>query len=238
MQIAKTYRYTLKEGQKGHDVWALQINVNASGLVGTIAEDGAFGPKTTLAIKRLQDKLGLAADGIAGPVTQRSLALRLIARVETKYSLPKGLIRGIVEGESGFMVGAVNWSVAGGVDCGWTQRRVIEQNYDEDNFRRAFHGPVQFDLLAAELRREKDRFYGKAGAKTHRRAWELAILDHNWPYAAQRLAEGKCIYLDCAKDTRFAQWVADIGVPGVDTPQEWAKHYVNSKIGYVTEWPA
>ena len=41
-----------------------------------------------------------------------------------------------------------------------------------------------------------------------------------------------------ALSTAPAQWVIDIGVAGVDSPAEWAAHYIATKTVYVKEWIA
>lgn len=234
---SRTYRFTLKPGLQGHDVWALQINLNAV-YASDIVEDGDYGDNTKARVTRFQKDQGLTADGIAGPLTQRTLALALLGGPEAAETLPKGLLKGIVEGESGFYVGAVNWSVAGGVDCGYVQRRVYDENYDDAHFRVAFNGKTQFASVAAEVRDLKETFYGRKGATTHRRAWELAVLNHNWPAAADRLSRGLSIYIDPRRDDQPADWVIAIGVAGVETPREWADYYIASKTIYVTSWPA
>jgi peptidoglycan hydrolase-like protein with peptidoglycan-binding domain len=50
-----------------------KILIGAGHLVGSA--NGVFGPKTEVAVKRLQAQVGLTADGIVGPrtPTQRSL---------------------------------------------------------------------------------------------------------------------------------------------------------------------
>jgi murein DD-endopeptidase MepM/ murein hydrolase activator NlpD len=53
-------------------VAALQIGLSARGLyAGTI--DGVWGPGTASAVRRLQQRAGLAVDGVAGPRTRRAL---------------------------------------------------------------------------------------------------------------------------------------------------------------------
>jgi peptidoglycan hydrolase-like protein with peptidoglycan-binding domain len=227
---ARRFRYTLREGIRGHDVAALQLNLNDAGL--RLAIDGDFGPLTFTAVKLYQDRRGtLHDDGIAGPVTQRHLALELMRPAQRDHRIPNGLLRGIVEGESGFFVGAVNWSVPGGVDCGWTQRRLAPDAPDEE-LRAAFSGRHSFGRVAAELRERKDTYYGRKAVQTHQRAWELAVLHHNWPAAAMSLAVGGTL------SNQPAGWVTAIGVPGVTTPAQWADYYVARAMVYVRTYSA
>lgn len=69
---AYTFTRTLKEGDKGPDVKALQVRVagwypqNGQEAMGI---DGTFGLGTTAAVKAFQEFYGLDPDGIAGPTT-------------------------------------------------------------------------------------------------------------------------------------------------------------------------
>ena len=67
-QDAKQARPTVRLGSRGADVAALQQ------LLG-LAADGIFGPVTLKAVIRFQAQAGLAADGIVGPLTWSALSL-------------------------------------------------------------------------------------------------------------------------------------------------------------------
>jgi hypothetical protein len=112
------YPHGLRLGYQGHDVWALQVNLNDWRQVGALprlAEDGNFGPQTdrgvrTFQRRRLAPTLGEEQiDGVAGVTTQRYLALDLMRPAQASYSLPDGLMRSFIEGESGWFVGCVAW---------------------------------------------------------------------------------------------------------------------------------
>ena len=63
---------TLKEGNTGSAVTALQVELKAHGkYTGTI--DGSFGPMTKSAVINYQKSVGLYADGVVGPKTWGSL---------------------------------------------------------------------------------------------------------------------------------------------------------------------
>jgi len=206
--------------------WGVQKNLNALGW--GLATDGLFGKATHEAVRQFQSNEGLAVDGIFGPASSSSMARELERRVTA--DLPEGLLRGQVTGESGDLVGAVNWTVAGGVDCSYTQRRVLEADYaDEAVVKRAFDGYYQLNLSARTLRGRKDTYYGKTGAPTHEKAWRLAMLSHNYPYGADQIATKGVSGLSSYWTTPQT-WVKNIGAKfpdgnAVETPLEWCQHY-------------
>jgi peptidoglycan hydrolase-like protein with peptidoglycan-binding domain len=63
----------LRNGSSGDDVKELQGKLAAAGFDPGPA-DGIFGPKTEAALKAFQEDAGIAADGIAGPITNAKLA--------------------------------------------------------------------------------------------------------------------------------------------------------------------
>jgi hypothetical protein len=88
----------LKRGDRGKSVRKLQ------GALG-IAADGVFGPQTERAVKRFQKSKGLTVDGVVGPNTRDALGLAPFAhgsvvRGSSGVKLPRALKR-IAECESG-----------------------------------------------------------------------------------------------------------------------------------------
>lgn len=63
---------TLRHGDRGQAVLQLQKQLNAQGA--KLFTDGDFGDKTEAAVRAYQLKVGLVADGIAGPKTLAALA--------------------------------------------------------------------------------------------------------------------------------------------------------------------
>jgi len=63
---------TLRYGSTGSAVQLLQLALNRAGY-GELATDGIFGARTGEALRRFQRAQGLAADGVAGPLTHRAL---------------------------------------------------------------------------------------------------------------------------------------------------------------------
>jgi peptidoglycan hydrolase-like protein with peptidoglycan-binding domain len=61
----------VRRGDQAHPVPSLQYLLRARGHSVTV--DGIFGPKTDAAVRGFQQALGIAVDGIVGPVTWRAL---------------------------------------------------------------------------------------------------------------------------------------------------------------------
>jgi hypothetical protein len=70
--VARTTSDTLSRGDRGAAVQALQERLG-------IAADGVFGPATAKAVRRVQRRHGLTVDGVVGPATARVLGLDLTA---------------------------------------------------------------------------------------------------------------------------------------------------------------
>jgi hypothetical protein len=71
---------TLRQGQRGAGVLALQRGLNLAAGKGLV-EDGDYGPATTAAVRDLQRLFKLEVDGIAGPKTIGALTF-LLGRIE------------------------------------------------------------------------------------------------------------------------------------------------------------
>lgn len=235
--------YSSERGDRGLVVWAIQRGLNSTGYL--LAEDSDYGPVTEGVVRDFQEKHGLAADGVFGPASSAKLAWVLERAV--RHTVPAGLLRGLVEGESGELIGAVSWSSPGGVDCSYVQRRVYESQFGTDAEYRAFDALYQLNLLARRLRERKDAFYGRENVVSHERAWRLATLHHNYPYAADKLSHGewKTSYSTSPQD-----WVIRIGArfddgTPVETPLQWCKWYSlgaqrhdhpGTMVRYVRDW--
>lgn len=240
--------YEVKYRQRGVVPWAVQraLNTIENPHWGPVMQDGIFGAKTKKAVIGFQIERGLVQDGVVGPRTSMEMAQRLMANSSLAiYKLPEGLLRGLVEGESGGLIGAVNTSVAGGIDCGYCQRRVYSADYDTPAVvKRAFDGVYQIKLLAKTLRQRHDSNFGKTGARTHAMAWKLAALYHNYPSAALAIANYGINGLSDYYTTPQA-WVEAVGVvfpiskKPVRTPLEWCQFYAlgtKTDPGYMTQY--
>lgn len=73
---------TLRKGDKGDDVVALQHLLNVEGY--KVSIDGDFGPKTEAAVKMLQKACHLEEDGICGPKTWAALGVKETSSTSSK----------------------------------------------------------------------------------------------------------------------------------------------------------
>jgi peptidoglycan hydrolase-like protein with peptidoglycan-binding domain len=69
---------TLREGDRGPAVRRLQRRLG-------VTADGAFGPRTDRAVRRFQRRRGLVADGIVGPLTRDALGLARFASADVVH---------------------------------------------------------------------------------------------------------------------------------------------------------
>jgi hypothetical protein len=252
--IPRSTDVTLKEGDRGIVVWSLQKGLNV--FQTDIATDGDFGAKTKSAVRAFQKSQKLTVDGIAGPATQKKLGTLVLARYDE--NVPPRLLEGFAQMEGGWLLGAVNWSVAGGVDCGMLQRRVYDEDYASAAVvERAFNVDYQARLLADRLVELRGIFIARTGTRDvyggmrpTEKAWRLAALNHNYPSAADRLSRTPIHQLD-RYWTSPASWVTTHGFrfpngTAVRTPLDWCHLYSGILAGkhghhgnvtkYVSSW--
>ena len=229
--------YEFKKGDPdGAGIASLQMALNDRGYLAQgvpLTIDGNFGDSTDAAVRWFQKDRDLYVDGVVGLKTQTKLADEFGRIAKTANSLPSGLIYGLVEHEAGFRMGAVNWSVAGGVDCGYVQRRVYGPPWTEYKVQDAFDSQLQINKFAADTKKLFDKYndtvkYPAIHSKPNpiEYAWRLASLYHNWPYASDRLAQG---YQLSANEPSDPWWDKNVvkftdGEPVV-TYRDWAAYY-------------
>jgi hypothetical protein len=163
------------------DVYALQTALNELGFKAG-ETDGLLGTKTDLAIRGAQAQFGLIRDGKAGPVTQRTLALTLAARVGAAENVPLLALKGQMQRESIFLLG--NYSplrADGSYDAGVTQR-----NTKFTSPALGFDVQDSISALGADNRQHYVLF---SGIKDDRRRWALAQGAWNAPAFACYIAK-------------------------------------------------
>jgi hypothetical protein len=212
--------YSIRQGEEGWAVYALQCALPGA------ERDGSFGAFTDAAVRAVQGSYALVVDGIAGPATQGALADRVCA--EHSSGLPRGLIAGIAQGEGGKLLGPVNWSVPGGVDCGLFQRRVYGPPFQLAELQRAFDPGYQAELLRRFLAARAEKYQRPEMASPGpERAWRLAALAHNYPAGADTIA-AKGIGGLSAYWRKPQAWVPAVHLPDgyeIRTPLDWVRFY-------------
>ncbi len=244
--------HTVYEFEKGDPdgvgVAALQVALNSRGYTPALAVDGNFGDSTEAAVKWFQTSRNLYVDGVVGLKTQTKLADEFGRLARKTYTLPSGLIYGLIEAESSFRIAAVNWSQPGGVDVGYTQRRVYGPPWTESQVEAGFDSQLQINKFAATTKAQYDKFADASRYPAVQKkpipaeyAWRLACLHHNWPYASDRLAKGYQLSAIEPSDPWWPSTVRfDNGQP-VKTYRDWASYYamgsrVNNHKGEVVRF--
>jgi hypothetical protein len=76
--VASSVEETLRKGDRGAAVRRLQHRLG-------VPADGSFGPQTGRAVRRFQRRHGLVADGIVGPLTRAKLGLARFASTDVNH---------------------------------------------------------------------------------------------------------------------------------------------------------
>lgn len=216
---------SLKKGESSWGVYGLQKALNFANQAG-LTTDGVFGMLTESAVGSWQRRMSLTIDGIAGPKTQQSVSLFLCEAVLIA-DIPRGLPRGIVEGEGGYYFGAVNWMSAHGVDCGIVQERVGGPPFALDNLRHAFDAPKSLAAALIILRERAATEYATYAwaSVSWERQLRCGIMAHNWPAGALSIAKtGRC----SNPDSTEGWWPDGLQFPDgalVRTRWEWCQWY-------------
>lgn len=238
--------YSVREKDAGLVVYALQKALNHFAMPDhKIATDGTFGKSTTWATRFFQGTFFMEVDGVAGPATSAQLCELLCAEQEVNHELPDKILLSKVRYESSETLGAVNWSKAGGVDCCFTQRRVVEADYhNAPVVERAWDPPYQAELSGSRVRELHDLNL-KFGSKIRRdeTAWRVAVLAHNYPTLADQIRrvgfKGLSSYYTTPQD-----WTIFYDKNGrpfrlkfpdgheVATPLEWGQRYALGNPGH------
>lgn len=237
---APDYRRTFKRGMSGTDVAALQLNL-------PVTVDGWFGEQTGKAIRELQRRLNLFEDGIAGPATQQALVRERSASAELTWKLPTGMLASLVANESAFMVAAYSPHPSDdGYDIGAFQTSITVAR-DQTTLASAYDvlaGANRYAEALAKARKAYaspvDSLYRGEWPSTlpeERKGytWQLAVLAHNWPYAAQNIAKIGRIFTEEGRDDREEAWIVSASAGRLHTPREWVEAYVERATAFV-DW--
>ncbi len=225
------YRYAMKKGMNGTDVAVLQLNLPS------LSVDGEFGAQTEKAVRAFQRAESLRVDGVAGLVTQRRIALKRFAVGTAASKLPTGLIEGVANNESGFALACFSHHPSdAGFDIGVLQHSIIPSLVgSQPQYLFGYDARRMAQETGEKIRDRKDAFYGKTGAKTHRRAWELAVLYHNWPTAATNMALGGGPYKTLDNDAP-QDWIIQASGGRLRTANQWVASYIERCCCLVTRW--
>lgn len=227
---------SLKQGSSGWPVFSLQTGLNDVRNAG-LTPDGDFGPATESALKSAQRAWDLTADGVAGPATRTALSGAVCAKADRNVEIPQGLLTNFARGEGGNNPAAVNWQVAGGVDCGLFQFRVYGPPYGQVSMRSAF-SPYRSAIGAAGDFSERQKSYlGRAwSGRNMERCGRCAVMAHNWPAGADTISRtGKCSLPDsrCTWLPRDKNGVSLVKFPDgsrVETRHQWTQFYAMGSL--------
>jgi hypothetical protein len=221
----------------GNDVAVLQLNLD-------LTVDGDFGDKTFEAVKSWQEKYNLdPVDGIAGPDTQRSIVVQLSRPATRLHNLPAGILKSIVSNESGFILAAAGpHSGDSGWDVGAFMRSSGATPPNTNQTRSFFNVKKSAEWTANHLATTKSelgvpvdsRYLSEIGKGNKEEfAWMLAILAHNWPYAADNIARWGHIFVDADDDDFPANWIVIASGGRLSTPRQWVTSYIEKATGFV-----
>jgi hypothetical protein len=247
LKPTRDYRYAFRKGMSGTDVAALQLNFPS------LSADGIFGEETLKAVRAYQKGHGLKVDGIAGLATQKSLVVQRSTNASRSKDLPAGMLPSIAQNESAFAVAACALhgdDEADGFDLGAFQKSIpAGSGGSQAQFRGAYTITTMADETAARLRQRRDTFLKAAAINPKNRyaedfpdsetfdpirfCWQLAVLSHNWPAAAEGIAERGSIFKDASKDDETEAWIVKASGGRLATPREWAIAYVERATALV-----
>jgi hypothetical protein len=227
---------SLTKGDEGWPVYGLQAGLEAVGYA--LFWDGDFGAATDAVVRDFQYDFKLGVDGVAGTKTQAKM-VALIDRATHKRhdELPEGLLRGFADSEGGNNIGAVNWNIKGGVDCGVVQIRCYGPPFKIADMHTAYNPRVAMERVAVTFigRAESYRTMDYASTRKLEFAQRCAALSWNWPAAAEQYAKNGRL----SSPTKDATWAViqgrrvkfPDGAP-VMTYKDWAEFYaMGSKHG-------
>ncbi len=171
---------------RGADVYALQtaLAVFNPGL----GKDGIFGPRTNEAVRAYQANTDLIVDGVAGAVTQATLAAALAREIGPAFGLPDGVPLGHVEQESSGILGQYTPQYTTGDAAGSRDEGVVQCNTRYYAPEIAFDAVASITQLATKVRKTHEKY--RSWVVADPKAWRLACGAWNAPAFTDRLARG------------------------------------------------
>lgn len=237
------YRTVFKRKMVGTDVAAFQLNLDdASGI--SCVVDGDFGLETEKAVKEFQTTRNLAADGIAGLVTQQRLCVQLSSAATGEFNLPGGFAKSRISNESSFAVACISEARSdGSFDLGANQENMAGKVGNQEAYHHAYSVRASSRAAGQNARAIHDRISTVvdsryleelANGDKEKFKWQMAALNHNWPDAAEDIPRYGYVYeYSPARDDQFAQWIYDATAGALSTPRQWIMHYVQRATVYV-----
>ena len=238
-QIVPTrdYPVSVKKGDTNIGVAALQINLG-------LAVDGTFGDHTEQRVREFQAAQKLVVDGVAGPATNQRIVRIASGPFQKEFSLPQGILISIANNESGFALSAYNkHSSDDGFDLGPFQRN-LPGDATQDQMHTALNAAVIARWAAINIRDQHDEFANPlpvpswyatniaAGNRAHF-AWQLALLNHNWPAAAFGIWKRGSVFVDASRDLQPAKWIEEASGGRLHTPREWVVSYIEHSAQFL-----
>jgi hypothetical protein len=167
---------------------AVEIELKIQGyLPSTVIPDGIFYDKTDAAIRAFQRDHKLDPDGAAGPLTAFQLWRPVVIWEEEagRIKIPNHYAHGIFKLESNYDPAAEGVATENGIDRGIGQ--LNSKVYPDITAAMAYSNPRMGIAISVSRLREARRRQSDELSYADRGAWDCAILDHNWPVAADYL---------------------------------------------------
>lgn len=232
-----SFAYVTRKGDEGESVAALQVNLHG------VLIDGRFGAQTARAVREVQAKHDLTVDGIAGVATQRAICIALSRGPSRAHGVPRGLLKSLMANESGFILAAYSPHPSDtGFDLGAYQNSVPPGQGSDDLYHHSYSVSEMAEQVAVMLDTQHNAFAHPVASwylehigagNPQRFAWQLALLNHNWPVAAEGIAERGSIYRDAEQDTIPEDWILRASGGNLSTPREWVEAYIRKATIYV-----
>jgi Putative peptidoglycan binding domain len=152
-----------------------------------VKPDGIFRDTTDKAIREFQRRHGLDDDGAAGRLTLRELFKPIVLweEVAGRIVIPGHYLHGQISLESDYDPGAEGTATENGIDRGMVQ--LNDKSYPGLTPDMIYSNPRMCVAIGAARMREARRRETDVESYGDKGMWKCAILDHNWPVAADHL---------------------------------------------------